>query len=486
MFTRIRWRLVAWTMVVLTLILLTLGTAVYAALARTLLDQVDRNLASRSEQAASALSGSGRQDRGRGEHEGYRGGAFYVMLGPNGQILANPQQVNLTSLPTATPATRGGAYTTTTLNGEPTRLFARPIGERGTAGLVIVGQSLGPEEAALRLLLLILVAGGGIGLLLSLGGAWFLAGRALVPIEQAFRRQQEFVADASHELRTPLTVLRSATDLLNQHRAEPIEANGELFDDVRTEIVRLERLATDMLTLARSDRGELELAVAPVDVGMLAAEVVRRIGPLARERGVRLTEDLEDQAGAAAPGSTVSESLSPLIVEADPDRLRQVLLILLDNAIKHTPAGGQVIVGVRQQGADALLEVVDTGTGIAAEHLPRNFDRFYRADLARSRAAGGTGLGLPIARTLVEAHDGSLTLASTPGEGTRATVRLRLESPPRRHGHLGELATRLTHPPAGQVPPTSLHTDQPNGEPEPGAPAIPTGPGSARPDHSGL
>src|SRR5205807_4015663 len=127
------------------------------------------------------------------------------------------------------------------------------------ADLLIVGQSLQSEQTALHFLLLVLVAGGGLGLLMVLGGAWFLAGRALVPIQQAFQRQQEFVADASHELRTPLTVLRSATDLLNQHREQPVEHNGELFDDVRAEIARMERLAQDLLTLARSDAGGVEL-----------------------------------------------------------------------------------------------------------------------------------------------------------------------------------------------------------------------------------
>src|SRR6266566_2252787 len=111
--------------------------------------------------------------------------------------------------------------------------------------------------------------------------AWFLSNRALIPIQQAFQRQHEFVADASHELRTPLTVLRSATDLLNQHRDEPIEREGELFDDVRAEIARMERLAQDLLTLARSDAGGLELMTAPIDLADIAREVVRRTTPLA-------------------------------------------------------------------------------------------------------------------------------------------------------------------------------------------------------------
>ena len=311
----------------------------------------------------------------------------------------------------------------------------------------MVGQNLAQEENALNWLLLVLLAGGGVGLLLSLGGAWFLAGRSLVPIEQAFRRQQEFVGDASHELRTPLTVLRSATDLLSQHRAEPLAANGELFDDIRLEIERLERLARDLLTLARSDQGELELAVAPVDLGALAADVVRRTAPLADQRGVALSAPPTD---------------AELIAEVDPDRLQQVILILLDNAIKHTPPGGKVTVETHQQGSEALLVVADTGSGIAPEHLPRIFDRFYRADLARSRAERGTGLGLAIARMLVEAQDAELTVTSTAGLGTQATIRLRLLTSPTRGGRLAELAARLTHGTGRTVERPELSTSDPH------------------------
>jgi signal transduction histidine kinase len=433
MFAGIRWRLVSWTMLVLVAILLVLGTAVYVALERSLLAQVDRNLASRAEQAGPAFAGMGRG--GRGGREGFRGGVFYLALEPDGRVVANPQQVSVEGIELPSPSGRGpGAYSTVMLNDEPTRVLVRPIGPPAPPGArLVVGQSLAPEEAALNVLLLVLVGGGGFGLLLSLAGAWFLAGRSLVPIEQAFLRQQEFVADASHELRTPLTVLRSATDLLNRHRSEPLERNGELFDDIRQEIIRLERLAGDLLTLARSDRGELELAVAPFDLSALAGEVVRRMEPLARERGVALHHQQQD--GDAT-------------VEADPDRLQQVLLILLDNALKHTPEGGRVEVLVRRQGHDVTAEISDNGAGIKAEHLPRIFDRFYRADPARTRDEGGTGLGLAIAKMLIDAHRGDLSLSSEAGVGTRVSIRLRAVS----RGPQAEQATspspRLSQPEA--------------------------------------
>jgi two-component system sensor histidine kinase CiaH len=277
----------------------------------------------------------------------------------------------------------------------------------------------------------VLVGGAGLGLVLSFAGAWFLAGRALVPIQQAFQRQQEFVADASHELRTPLTVLQSSADVLDRHRHEPLATNAEVFDDVRSEIDRMVRLTTDLLTLARTDSGDLELLVAPVNMSDLAGEVVRRTLPLARARAVELESSLDGP---------------PPTVEADPDRLQQVLLILLDNAIKHTPAGGRVNVLTRQRGGYGVLEVADTGEGIAPQHLSRIFDRFYRADKARSRAEGGTGLGLAIAKMLIDAHHGEISVSSAPGLGTRITVRLPLEGQaPSLGRRLEELTARLAH-----------------------------------------
>lgn len=425
LFARIRWRLVGWSMLTLGVILVVLGTAVYVAAARSLLAEFDNSLLARSDQFGPALFGSPPGGR-RGAPEGYRGGVFFLAVAPDGTVIANPQQVTIDSVPV--PQSRAPEFTTVTINDETTRLLLRRMPD---GGLLITGQSLEQVDEALHSLLIVLVAGGGVGLLLSFAGAWFLSGRALVPIQQAFQRQQEFVADASHELRTPLTVLRSATDLMNQHRDDPVEANGELFDDVRAEIVRMERLAQDLLTLARSDAGELELMTAPIDLADVAADVVRRTTPLAQNAGIALA--LEAQEGTT--------------VDADPDRLQQVALIFIDNAIKHTPAGGRVDVRVHRVGTAAVLDIVDTGSGIAPEHLPRIFDRFYRADKARARAHGGTGLGLAIAKMLVEAHGGQLALSSTLGIGTHVTVSLPLiDSGPATLGErLTGLAAHLPH-----------------------------------------
>jgi signal transduction histidine kinase len=407
LFNPIRRRLVAWTVLVVSMILLLLGAAVYLTLSHSLMDQVDRDLVSRGNQVAANSSGAPGGPPHPGGHDGYSGGTFYLTLAPNGQVEFNPQQVQVDGVVWPAPQ-RGGGLATVTINGEPTRIFATRAPDGDT---LISGESLQPEQTAVHTLLVVLVCGGGLGLLLSIWGAWFLSGRALIPIRDAFRRQQEFVADASHELRTPLTVLKSATDLLYQHRDQRLADQAALLDDVRAEITRMQHLAQDLLTLARSDRGELQLMTAPMDLASLASDVVRRVGPLAASRD-QVLDFRSDATGE--------------IVDVDPDRLQQVLLILLDNALKYTPEGGRVSVLVRRDARSAIVEVADTGRGIAAEHLPRLFDRFYRADAARSRAAGGTGLGLAIAKLLVGAHRGELSLTSTVGVGTVARVRLPL------------------------------------------------------------
>ncbi len=452
----IRWRLVGWTMLVLIVILGLIGSLVYVAVERILLNQTDFTLIASQDQAIATAAGiaAGAQPGGP---PGYRGGVFFVVVGPAGQVQTNPQQVNTNQLPAPldpstaprppeferagpppggparlvlplAPPGPGSRFQTIRLNGVSTRILMRPLPDGST---LYVGESLAPEENALNALLFVLVAGGVVGLALSLVGAWFLAGRALIPIEQAFRRQQEFVADASHELRTPLTVLNSATELLDRHRDEPLAAHGALFDDIRAEIERMERLATDLLTLARSDQGELELMVAPIDLAPLAGDVVRHVQPLAAEHDVQLALDADS---------------TPATVEADPDRLQQVLLILIDNAIKHTPTGGSVTVRVRRLPNVGQIEVSDTGSGIPTEDLPRIFDRFYRADNARGRSYGGTGLGLAIAKMLVDAHRGTLSVTSTVGAGTSVWVRLPLVDHPARLGdRIGELAAHFSH-----------------------------------------
>jgi signal transduction histidine kinase len=408
LFTPIRRRLVGWTVLVVSVILLLLGTCVYMSVSRSLMEQVDRDLLAHNDQAmGTQLPGPGGPPH-PAPRAGYNGGTFTVVMAPDGTLEFNPQQVQLEGIALPAPSA-DPSLETVNVNSEPTRILLTraPDGD-----LVISGASLQQELTATHTLLVVLGAGGGLGLLLTVWAAWFLSGRALVPIQTAFRRQQEFVADASHELRTPLTVLRSATDLLSRHREDRLADHADLLEDLRTEIGRMELLTQDLLTLARSDRGELQLLTAPIGCAALAGDVARRMAPLAASRKQTLEFHAEG---------------SELLVDADPDRLQQVLVILIDNAIKYTPEGGRIDVSARGDAPDsAVVEVADTGRGIAPEHLPRLFDRFFRGDAARSHATGGSGLGLSIAKLLVDAHQGELTVSSSVGVGTVARVRLPL------------------------------------------------------------
>jgi signal transduction histidine kinase len=176
------------------------------------------------------------------------------------------------------------------------------------------------------------------------------------------------------------------------------------------EILRISRLVSDMEKLARLEGDLATLERRQTDVGALLADVVRNLEPSFREKGVALNMSRDD--GRAA------------IAEVDPDRLTQAVINLLSNALKFTPAGGKVDVSIRGADAQVRIVVADTGIGISAEHLPRIFERFYRVDASRTRATGGSGIGLSIARAIVEAHGGTLSASSAPGRGSHFILRL--------------------------------------------------------------
>jgi heavy metal sensor kinase len=226
-------------------------------------------------------------------------------------------------------------------------------------------------------------------------------------LDGAFRRQRRFTADASHELRTPLTAIKGQVEVA---LAKPRAAADyeQVLRSVNEEADRLIRMVGSLLTLARADAGEIPIAADTVSLGELVGAAVEQVRPLAERGGLAL---------AVEPGP-------PLSVPADEDLLLQLVLNLLDNAIKYTPPGGSVTAGWNAETDRAELWVRDSGVGIAAEHLGRVFDRFYRVDAARSRGEGGAGLGLSICRWIAEAHGGSIFIESEPGRGTVVTASL--------------------------------------------------------------
>lgn len=334
---------------------------------------------------------------------------FAVAIAPDGSALPGG-----TAVPAGIPDAQavaaalaaGSDRRTARLGGEPVRLLTYRLPGTGTPALIQLGRPLGDQEQVLRRVLLGLLALGGAGGLLLGAGGWWLAGRSLDPLQRSWAQQREFVANAGHELRAPLTLLRASAEVAQRRAGAGGGEQRELLDEVLRECDHMARLVDDLLMLSRLDAGRLPVERVAIPLGPFLDDVARQVTRVAGERGVQLA--------ARGAGTALG----------DPMRLRQVLLIVLDNALRHTPGGGRVDLSGRASGRQVEIVVADTGTGIAPEHLARIFDRFYRAGHGRDEAEGGSGLGLAIARGLIEAQGGAIRLESRPGEGTRATLAL--------------------------------------------------------------
>jgi signal transduction histidine kinase len=249
---------------------------------------------------------------------------------------------------------------------------------------------------------------GAFTLIFSAAAGVFLANRALQPAKIAYARQRDFIADASHELRTPLTMLRSTVEFILRGSNHLPPDDVALLKDAVMETGHLTNLANNMLSLARLESDQIHIEDDVVDLGELASEVVKWAEPLAGERHIVVA----------------TESSETVLLIADRALIEQASLILLDNAIKYNRPHGSVTVRVSKESANAVLEVRDTGIGIAAEHLSRLGERFYRVDKARSRESGGAGLGLSIVRTIASRHGGSFDVVSQEDVGTTARLTL--------------------------------------------------------------
>ena len=338
-------------------------------------------------------------------------------------------------------------------DGQRWRVFVQPLRQDGAiSGYVAAFTPLGRLDASIQGYRVMLVTVVVAGLAAALVGSWVIASGALRPIarmtetagaiahsrdlshritepphrdelgrlaatfnamlasiETAYHAQQRFVADASHELRAPLTAIQGNLELLRRHRAMPEADREEALAEAEREANRLTRLVADLLALARADAG-VALQQRPVDLDVVVLDMFRTAHQLARGQ------------------TLILEPFEPARVVGDEDRLKQLVLILLDNALKYTPAEGSVTFGLRRCATSVEILVRDSGVGVPAADLPHIFERFYRADPARSRDPGGSGLGLPIARWIAQQHGGDVTLTSAHGQGTTATIRLPLLS----------------------------------------------------------
>jgi signal transduction histidine kinase len=280
-------------------------------------------------------------------------------------------------------------------------------------GIIQLGRSVEDLYTALEVLRNLLVGLGLVTLIAAAAGGLFMAERALIPTRRAFARQQTFIADASHELRTPLTLLKADAEVLLRSSESLAAEDAELLEDIVVEADHLNNIATNLLELARLDAGSLPLEREIIDLTELGRRSIRRVRVLASEKKITLKERFGLE----------------LLVNGDGQLLEQATLILLDNALKYTPTGGTIILSTRQAEGNAWLEVSDSGIGIAAEHLARLGERFYRVDKARSREEGGTGLGLALAQGIITLHQGRFEIESVPGQGTKVSLGLPLLTP---------------------------------------------------------
>ena len=401
LFTPARIRLTAWYTGALTAVLIVLGTALYVAVREQLLNGVDNGVHQVAKRAVQQWEAQGAIDVAA-----FSTGPYTVNVvsraqlpgfGPNGHLHYDP-----TSLKAALRDGSDMRYVGS--SGDRQRVYSVRVEQNGDMALIQVERSVEPEHQALGKLLAGLLIGGAGGVLLAGIGGWFLAGKSLAPVRMAFARQHAFVSDASHELRTPLAVIRANAEYLQQEQPDNAEAH-----DIVGETDRLSALVDSLLAVARGQKYE-EGALAAVDLGALIETAVASFQPLATEHGLELSVATADD----------------LSVRGDREQLRQVIVILLDNAVRYTADGGRVHVQARRDGSNALVTVHDTGIGIGEQELPRVFERFYRADEARNRQSGGTGLGLAIARELVSRHGGKISVESTEGAGSTFTVQLPL------------------------------------------------------------
>jgi signal transduction histidine kinase len=273
-----------------------------------------------------------------------------------------------------------------------------------TGSILQVGRLLGDQDRLLSQYLTGLLILGSFASLVLVLASWFLAGRSIKPAQRAWDQQQQFIANASHELRAPLTLLRASADYALRNPS--VVEREKSLRDIVDECDYMNRLVEDLLLLSRLDTQRLGMATDLLSVSDLLSQVTRQVEMLASARGV-----------------TVTHMPSTGQVRGDPVRLRQVLLIVLDNALRFTPSGGNIKLGALKHGKEVEILVTDTGSGIPVESLPHLFERFYQVP-GQPEEGRGNGLGLSIARSLVEAHHGRIHISSQPGQGTTVQIHL--------------------------------------------------------------
>lgn len=446
----IRIRMTAWYVALTALVIAAIGAFLVIALRRDLTAAVDRSQTLAVTRVASDFRAEGPRELGDSSQTVLGGDRVAAqVLDARGRVIASyGDPVSRAPMVAGAPAA-----STVTLRGQEFRVAARPVLRGGQPYVVVAGQSVAPIDRSVHRVMVLLLLAGPAALVLIAGGGWLVARRALLPVRRVtdtaerigverldgrvavpatadevgalartFNRmldriqggveeQHRLIADTSHELRTPLAAMRAELDVSLLADELPAAAR-EVLESTREEVDRMSRTVDDLLLLAGADEGRMELLAEPLDLGALAADVVRALAPVARRNDVTL-----EVGGGPAP------------VLGDGERLRQAIRNLVENALKFTPAGGRVDVTSWTAGGEAGLTVADDGPGIAPELRERVFDRFFRVDASRTRRSGGSGLGLAIAREVLRAHGGRATVEGREPRGSAFIVAMPARAP---------------------------------------------------------
>lgn len=412
-----RRRLVTVTFGLVALLVVGVGAATAIAGLGALDADVDRALAATVDAAVARLDGELPQEMAEGDETAPASSdTILLYLDAQGALIADPSGVHLAGLPeraavVAVGAGAGRDIRTVAAGNFSIRLLTAPIRHGGaTIGYVQGGFVLTLHDAQSQSLVLTIAIVGLAGLAAAVVVTLLVTSRALVPVRRSFDAQRRFVADASHELRTPAAIIRANADVLQ--REGLVDAEGSaLADDIIGEADRLGRLVDDLLTLAASEAGGLVLQASPLDLTTLVQDTVRNAAALAATHEIALRVET---------GGAVS-------VVGDRDRLIQLLLILIDNAIAHSPDGSVVRIEVAAHGRHAELTVSDQGSGVPVAERTRIFEPFTRLPRSRREGIRGAGLGLAIGSRIAAAHGGSIGVDSAPDGGARFTVSLPLD-----------------------------------------------------------
>lgn len=452
----IRLKLTAWYVAVLLASLGIFGIAAYFAMKEGIERTVDQNLEEQAGGIEELMRSVLRDEPARladelREHAELRAeGDFSQVRDPDGRWIYRSQLMTNYKVPV--PGTSEHSVYSFMARDLPLRVLVRELNSDGNTYLIQVAAPMDDSYNALNRFKWVVLLLSPLLVVLASGGGYWLSRRALAPVDEitraaqeinsnnlsqrlevpptrdelqrlsetlngmlerleaAFNRITQFTADASHELRTPLALMRTTTEV-SLRTSQTVSEYREAQSQVLEELEKTSSLVEKLMLLARADAG---------------AETLQRVP-------VNLTDCLREACNdgrilAAAKGITFQEEIASLmlVVEGDPHALHRLFLILIDNALKYTPSRGSIVVSLSQGDNFAVTEFRDTGIGITAEDQPHIFDRFYRADKARSREFGGVGLGLSIARWVAEAHGGSIAVESSPGDGSIFRVRLPL------------------------------------------------------------